>query len=118
MKFRERGAQRYMISVEEYGTYATAPRRLVRYRCPRDHEFEVPFADAADVAVPPMWECRLHRLVAHFVNGPKPLPSADKPPRTHWDMVLERRTIAELDALLRECLAVLRQRPAQTGDRR
>jgi hypothetical protein len=31
-----------------------------------------------------------------------------KPARTHWDMLLERRSIAELEALLDERLALLR----------
>jgi hypothetical protein len=33
-------------------------------------------------------------------------------PRTHYDMVLERRTKAELEDLLREVLADMRQRRA------
>ena len=33
-----------------------------------------------------------------------------KPPRTHWDMLLERRSIPELEELLEERLALLRSR--------
>lgn len=33
-----------------------------------------------------------------------------KPPRTHWDMLRERRTIEELDVLLEERLEQLRKR--------
>ena len=33
-----------------------------------------------------------------------------KPPRTHWDMLRERRSIEELDVLLEERLEQLRKR--------
>lgn len=33
-----------------------------------------------------------------------------KPPRTHWDMLRERRTIEELDVLLEERLDTLRKK--------
>ena len=35
-----------------------------------------------------------------------------KPPRTHWDMLLERRSIKELEVLLAERLEHLRSGPA------
>ena len=33
-----------------------------------------------------------------------------KPPRTHWDMLLERRSLEELDVLLEERIELLRKR--------
>ena len=36
--------------------------------------------------------------------------SEDKIPRTHWDMLLERRSRAELEELLEERLAFIRAR--------
>jgi RNA polymerase-binding protein len=33
-----------------------------------------------------------------------------KPPRTHWDMLLERRSVDELDELLKERLDLIRTR--------
>jgi hypothetical protein len=33
-----------------------------------------------------------------------------KPPRSHWDMLMERRTIADLEEVLAERLAVIRER--------
>ena len=39
--------------------------------------------------------------------------SDEKIARTHWDMLLERRTRAELEELLEERLTVLRQRRGQ-----
>ena len=44
-----------------------------------------------------------------------------KAPRTHWDMLLERRTRAELEELLEERLEFLRARrgqAAKTGSRK
>jgi hypothetical protein len=42
-----------------------------------------------------------------------------KPPRSHWDMLLERRTVADLEAVLAERLEVIRGRrglPAASSD--
>jgi hypothetical protein len=39
--------------------------------------------------------------------------SDEKIPRTHWDMLLERRTRDELEELLEERLTVLRERRGQ-----
>jgi len=39
------------------------------------------------------------------MEGP---PKATQPPRTHWDMLLERRTVKELEELLDERLDLLR----------
>lgn len=33
-----------------------------------------------------------------------------KPPRTHWDMLRERRSLEELDELLEERIELLRKR--------
>ena len=33
-----------------------------------------------------------------------------KPPRTHWDMLLERRSVEELDELLKERLDIIKTR--------
>ena len=36
-----------------------------------------------------------------------------KPPRTHWDMLLERRSVADLEVLLNERLELLAERRAE-----
>ena len=41
-----------------------------------------------------------------------------KPPRSHWDMLMERRTIADLEEVLAERLAVIRERRGPEGDDR
>ena len=37
-----------------------------------------------------------------------PEPKKVKPPRTHWDMLLERRSVEELDELLKERLDIIK----------
>ena len=95
-----RGSRMGAVSYEtEYGA-EPAPRNLAAYRCPRGHEFTVPFSEEAEV--PATWECRL--------DGPAPEAKKVKPPRTHWDMLMERRTVADLEEVLAERLDVLRAR--------
>jgi hypothetical protein len=39
-----------------------------------------------------------------------------KPPRSHWDMLMERRSVADLEEVLAERLAVIRgQRSGEPG---
>ena len=49
-------------------------------------------------------------LAAQLIDGPAPEAKKIKPPRTHWDMLMERRTIADLEEVLAERLDVLRAR--------
>ena len=41
-------------------------------------------------------------------NKEKRKPKAEKPARTHWDMLLERRSVKELEEILEERLELLR----------
>lgn len=82
-----------------------AERRDVHYDCPNGHILTMPFAMEADV--PLSWECHCGAL-ALLRDGDQPEPQDVKTQRTHWDMLLERRTIAELEELLDERLAELR----------
>src|SRR5690606_13715413 len=78
-----------------------APRFQAYYDCPNGHTIILPFATDADV--PPIWECRCGEE-ALLRDAEKPEPKATKPQRTHWDMLLERRTVKELEDLLDEPL--------------
>ena len=63
--------------------------------------------DLADI--PPTWECSDCGNQALLRGGDEP--EAEEPkktPRTHWDMLLERRTEEELKELLNERLEMLR----------
>jgi rubredoxin len=82
-----------------------APRLRTAYDCPNGHETAVPFAAEADV--PSTWECRVCGAPAQLRDGAPPEEKKGKPARTHWDMLLERRSTAELEEVLAERLAVL-----------
>jgi hypothetical protein len=111
-----RGSRLGAVSYETEHPGELAPRQIVGYRCPDGHHVSVPLAEEADV--PGTWECRTCGLPALRVDVERPEPKIVKPVRTHWDMLMERRTTAELEALLAERLAVLRERPATTSRRK
>lgn len=82
-----------------------APRLETRYLCANGHTIVMPFSTEADV--PMVWECRCG-VEAILVDGAKPIDANAKPIRTHWDMLLERRSIDELKEILDERFALLR----------
>ncbi|WP_246869248.1 RNA polymerase-binding protein RbpA [Saccharopolyspora sp. ASAGF58] len=100
------GNRGYHTSLSRPGDQGAAPCRTVQYSCPQSHKFAVPFSGDADV--PPTWECRMHGTASKRIDGSEPEQKKAKPPRTHWDVLLERRTIPELDELLHQRLAALR----------
>jgi hypothetical protein len=106
-----RGSRLGAISYEtEYGA-EPAPRNMAAYRCQRGHEFRVPFSEEAEI--PTTWECRLDGTSGLLIDGPAPEAKKVKPARTHWDMLMERRSIADLEEVLAERLDVLRARRGQ-----
>ena len=106
-----RGSRLGAVSYETDRNHDLAPRQSMRYACPRGHEFEVPFAN--DAEPPATWECRLHGSISRLVDGSEPEQKKVKPPRTHWDMLLERRSVADLEVLLAERLELLAERRAE-----
>ena len=46
-----------------------------------------------------------------LIDGSVPEGKAVKPPRTHWDMLLERRSIEELEEILNERLSRAEEPP-------
>ncbi|MDE9367403.1 RNA polymerase-binding protein RbpA [Luteipulveratus sp. YIM 133132] len=100
-----RGTNLSTLSLESDEGVSFSDRQIVRYSCPEGHISELPFSVEADV--PGLWECRCG-LEAKLVDGPEPERKPTKHQRTHWDMLLERRSIPELEELLEERLALLR----------
>lgn len=88
------------------------PRRKSLYRTEDGSTFEVTFA--FDAEIPDTWESprtgQEGRLVADDGTLVESEAVESKPARTHWDMLLERRTRAELEELLQERLTLLRAR--------
>lgn len=79
-------------------------------------ETVMPFA--VDAEVPQAWECRTCGAEAVLRVGDTTVTidhSDDKIARSHWDMLLERRTLPELEELLEERLALLRERRGSAG---
>jgi len=83
-----------------------APRQVVSYECVHGHRIEVPFSVEADV--PSTWECPRCSTDALRSGHTAPVVTDTKPARTHWDMLLERRSVDELQELLDERLRLLR----------
>jgi hypothetical protein len=101
-----RGTRLGATSYETDNGIDLAPRQDVEYGCPNGHRFEMPFALEAEV--PPTWECRVCGAQALRVDGVAPEEKPGKPTRTHWDMLRERRSMADLEEVLAERLEVLR----------
>ena len=73
-------------------------RNEVAYVCPKGHRTILPFAEGADA--PEEWECRCGATAHREGDDDRAADEITKPTRTHWDMLLERRTEDELKALL------------------
>ena len=77
-------------SLESDDNVDFAARTDVAYVCPKGHRTILPFAEGAEF--PDEWEAD----------------EIAKPTRTHWDMLMERRTEDELKALLEKRLQMHR----------
>ncbi|MGX1694811.1 RNA polymerase-binding protein RbpA [Microbacterium keratanolyticum] len=87
-------------------------RRETTYTCETcGHVTTLMFA--ADAEPPTTWECRNCGAEARLQIDGKSVAveeNAEKVARSHWDMLLERRTRDELEELLEERLAYIRDR--------
>ncbi len=101
-----RGARLGGQSFEDERGIEFAARQQVGYRCPQGHEFEITMSVEADV--PAVWECPRCGAEGMSTSGIEPEVKAEKPVRTHWDMLLERRSEKELEDILKERLELLR----------
>lgn len=108
-----RGTRLGALSYESDAHIAPAERVVVTYECPEGHRSVVPFSVEAE-EIPFEWNCRCGRTAVRPDVAP-PEAKPEKHQRTHWDMLLERRTIADLEILLEERLALLH---AQRGEQR
>lgn len=102
-----RGSRMGAVSYETDRDHDLAPRRMVRYQTEDGTVHEVPFAD--DAEIPSEWLCK-NGQVGKLMEGEGTEAKPVKPPRTHWDMLLERRSLEELDVLLEERVDLLRKR--------
>ncbi|MFK5635515.1 MULTISPECIES: RNA polymerase-binding protein RbpA [unclassified Ornithinimicrobium] len=110
-----RGTNLSWLSFESDEGVTFSERQITRYVCSDGHISELPFSVEAEI--PSLWECRCG-LDAKLVDGPEPETKATKPQRTHWDMLLERRSIPELEELLEERLELLRTNRGEKPSRK
>jgi hypothetical protein len=108
-----RGSRLGAVSYETDRNTELAPRQQGEFLCARGHRFIVPFA--ADAEIPLTWECRADGTTGRLVDGAEPEPKKAKPPRTHWDMLLERRSVDELEEILAERLTELHARRGKSA---
>jgi len=85
-------------------------RITARYRAEDGSEFDVIFAE--DAEVPTHWENPRTGVTGILLDASgEPVEddrAEERAARSHWDMLLERRTIPELEELLEERLQLLR----------
>jgi len=102
-----RGSRLGALSMETDANVVPSERNITTYLCPNGHTINLPFSVEADV--PHTWECRCGAEAKLQGGGPEPEAKPVKHVRTHWDMLLERRSIPELEELLEERLTLLRE---------
>ena len=104
-----RGTRIGALSLENDLHVVPAERQALTYVCPKGHTTVVPFSTEAE-DIPHTWGCRCGReamaqgLLANMASTDV---KEERYVRTHWDMLLERRSIAELEDLLAERLELL-----------
>jgi hypothetical protein len=104
-----RGSRLGTSSYETDRNTDLAPRREVVYDCPAGHETRMVMA--SDAEVPGTWECRSCGVTALLRDGEATEARPTKTTRSHWDMLLERRSIDDLEDVLNERLAELHPAP-------
>lgn len=102
-----RGMRLGAQSMETEQGVEPAPRQEVEYVCEDGEKIVVTFA--AEAEIPPTWTSPTGKEGV-LVDGSKPEEAPEKPARTHWDMLLERRSEEELEEILQERLKQLRER--------
>jgi len=108
-----RGSRLGARSYETDTHVAPAERLVIAYVCPQDHQTLVPFSVEAE-EIPFEWTCRCGRTATRpDVEAPEE--KATRHIRSHWDMLLERRTIADLQELLAERLELLHTQQGLTS---
>lgn len=111
-----RGSRLGSVSYENERSQELAARRRIAFDCPEGHHFSRVFAEEADAVA--TWDCPQCGRTALAVDGARPEPKKVKPVRTHWDMLMERRTVSDLEVLLAERLGEVRGTGGQAPKRK
>ena len=111
-----RGMRLGAHSLESEVGVVHSARSTYVYRCAAGHETSVVFA--AEAELPETWSCKSCSLEGALLKDGKTVvsvPAEERVGRSHWEMLLERRTREELEEILQERLAEIRARRA-SGD--
>ncbi|MFJ2620285.1 RNA polymerase-binding protein RbpA [Glutamicibacter sp. NPDC087344] len=102
-----RGMRLGAQSMESEAGVEPAARQRVEYRTEEGETVFIVFA--AEAEIPATWTTKTGKE-AKLVHGEAKAEevSTEKPVRTHWDMLLERRTEEELEKILSDRLTQLR----------
>jgi hypothetical protein len=110
-----RGSRLGAVSYERDERVAPAERLPTVYVCTAGHRSLVPFSvEALAEEIPFEWTCRCGRTATR-PNVAKVEGKPERHVRTHWDMLLERRSIADLQELLKERLGLLHSFQAEVA---
>ena len=102
-----RGMRLGSQSMETESNVQPAPRQRVEYRTADGDRVFVTFA--AEAEIPSVWTAKSGKE-AYLVNGDSTADAEEeKPARTHWDMLMERRSIDELEKTLEDRLEYYRK---------
>lgn len=106
-----RGIRLGAQSLESEVGVSYSPRTKHSYQCPNGHLSELVFAQ--DAELPTTWQCKSCQQQAQLLTDGK-LVTLDlqdlKTPRSHWEMLLERRSKEELEEILKERISYIRAR--------
>lgn len=110
-----RGMRLGSQSLQSEEGVAFSPRITSTYKQPDGVTFDVIFS--ADAEIPEEWDSPKSGVTGRLLSAdgtPVVIDEVEtKVARTHWDMLLERRSRDELEELLQERLGVLRARKGQ-----
>ena len=93
-------------SFENDKAVTLSPRQQLDFDCPAPHHFSIVFS--AEAQLPTSWACPTCWASAVRSDGVRAEAKELKPARSHWDRLLERRSVAELEVLLAERLALIK----------
>jgi ribosomal protein L37AE/L43A len=111
-----RGTRLGAVSYENERSQELAARQRISFECSEGHQFVRVFAEEAESVV--VWECPQCGRSALAANAARPEPKKTKPVRTHWDMLMERRSTSDLEELLAQRLAEIRSTTAGSAKRK
>lgn len=106
-----RGIRLGAQSLESEIGVSYSPRTKHSYQCPSGHLSEIVFAQ--DAELPNFWQCKSCQMQAQLLTDGKLIKleiDELKTPRSHWEMLLERRSKEELEEILKERLSYIRAR--------